>query len=136
MFRYIRYADHTLVVLNTLLLLCVAVQPFTTALLAEYFRAAPADRQLAVALYGVPMIVGGVFFNAIWWHAVRARLVESEADRARLVSLGRHWRLGPILYLAAFLLTFLNAALAILLYAVLLVHFGRSGTWLVGGRRG
>lgn len=130
MFQYIRRLDHGLVVLNTLLLLCVAVLPFTAAVLAEYVRGTPDERRLAALVYSGALVVGGVAFNAVWWHAARARLTESDEAREQLRTLGRFWMLGPVLYALAFAIAFVSVTLSLTLYALLILYFGISGTWL------
>lgn len=132
MFRFIRRADHTLVVLNGLLLLCVAVLPFTAALLAEYIRAAPLDERLAAQVYAGTLVVGGVFFNLLWWYPTRAGLCDSAADAAALGRVGRHWVWGPVLYAVAFTLAWVSVPLSLAVYAALILWFGISGPWLAG----
>jgi uncharacterized membrane protein len=130
MFRLIRRADHRLIVLNTLLLLCVAVLPFTTALLAEYARGTASERGLSALVYSGALVVGGVFFNAVWWHALRAGLTPSAAAAAELRLVGRHWLAGPVLYAVAFALAWVSVTLSLALYAALIVYFAISGPWL------
>jgi uncharacterized membrane protein len=130
MFRLIRQADHTLIVLNGILLLCVAVLPFAASLLAEYIRGAPGEQRLAARAYAATLVVGGVFFNLLWWYAVRARLCASEDDAVALGRVGRHWLWGPVLYAAAFLLTWVSVPLSLGLYAALILWFGISGSWM------
>jgi uncharacterized membrane protein len=130
MFQYIRRLDHGLVVLNTLLLLCVAVLPFTAALLAEYVRGTPEEQRLAALVYSGTLVVGGVAFNSVWWHALRTQLTESAEATAQLRALGRFWLLGPVLYAVAFAVAFVSVPLSLTLYALLILYFGISGTWL------
>jgi len=130
MFQFIRRLDHGVVVLNTLLLLCVAPLPFTAALLAEYVRGTPGEQRLAALVYSGTLVVGGVAFNAVWWHALRANLTESPEAAAQLRTLGRFWLLGPVLYAAAFAVAFVSVPLSLTLYGLLILYFGISGTWL------
>src|SRR3954451_20938284 len=59
MFHYIRRSDHFMLVCNLLLLLCVAVLPFTTALLSEYARANESDLQVAALIYSAVLGIAG-----------------------------------------------------------------------------
>lgn len=72
-FRYVLKTDATLIALNFLALLVVAVLPFPTAVLGHNVT----DRVAAV-LYAVTIGMSGVFSAAIWWYAThRRRLVRS-----------------------------------------------------------
>jgi uncharacterized membrane protein len=108
MFHHIRRSDHILLVCNLLLLLCTAVLPFTTSLLAEYAYGARADLTFSALLYSGALCCAGLFFNAIWTHALRAGLVHPGADPHRIYALRQHWRLVPVFYGIAFLLAFVD----------------------------
>ena len=56
-------ANHTLLVLNLLLLMAVAIIPFTTALVAEYLRESEGEK-LAAAIYGGSLLLMGLSFFA------------------------------------------------------------------------
>jgi uncharacterized membrane protein len=131
MFHYIRRSDHVLLVLNLLLLLCVAVLPFTTAMLAEYARAGHAERQLAAMVYSAALCAAGIFFSAMWQHALRAGLVSPHADPHRLQALRFHWMLVPLLYGLAFVLAWVDPRLSIAIYIVLLLYYALPGPSVV-----
>jgi uncharacterized membrane protein len=127
MFHYIRRADHLLRVYTLLLLLCVALLPFTTALLAEYVRGSESDARIAAALYAATLGVAGVFFNAAWRHALRAGLVDPDADPHRLHALERHWLLVPPFYGIAFALAFVSLSVSVGMYVMLLLYYALPG---------
>ena len=131
MFHYIRRSDHVLLVLNLLLLLCVAVLPFTTAMLAEYARAGHAERQLAAMVYSGALCAAGLFFSAMWQHALRAGLVSPRADPHRMQALRFHWMLVPLLYGLAFVIAWVDARLSIAIYIVLLLYYALPGPSVV-----
>jgi uncharacterized membrane protein len=131
MFHYIRQSDHVLLVLNLLLLLCTAVLPFTTALLAEYARAGPPERQLTAMLYSGALCAAGVFFSAMWQHALNSHLVSPRADPHRLHALRLHWMLVPLLYGLAFALAFVDSRLSIGIYVLLLFYYALPGPTVV-----
>ena len=130
MFHFIRRTDHTLIVLNLLLLLCVAVIPFSAAVLAEYIEAAPVDQRVGAQVYAGVLVIGGVFFNLLWWYPVRAGLCASPEEAAELYGIGRHWALGPLLYAVALVLCWVSVPLSLALYGALILWFGISGPWL------
>ena len=72
MFHYIRRTDHRLLVYNLMLLLCTAVLPFTSAVLSEYARAGDAELRVAALLYSGALGAAGVWFSAVWQHALNA----------------------------------------------------------------
>ncbi|EHP91635.1 TMEM175 family protein [Methylorubrum extorquens] len=131
MFHYIRRSDHVLLVLNLLLLLCVAVLPFTTAMLAEYARAGHEERQLAAMVYSGALCAAGLFFSAMWQHALHAGLVSPRADPHRMEALRRHWMLLPLLYGLAFVIAWLDARLSIAIYIILLLYYALPGPSVV-----
>jgi uncharacterized membrane protein len=108
MFIFIRRADHALVVLNTLLLLNVVTLPFCAALLGEYIDV-PRERQTALIIYTGALVVGGIFYNALWRHAAHDhRLLHPDIDPQLIRRLSGRYLMGPILYTVALGLAFLN----------------------------
>jgi uncharacterized membrane protein len=82
MFRYLRRLDTTLMLLNLLFLLLVALVPFSTKLLAAYGMA-----EDVALLYPAILALAALAFYAVWWYATRGRrLVEPTlSDRTVLV---------------------------------------------------
>lgn len=131
MFHYIGKSDHLVLVFNLLLLMCVAVLPFTSALLAEYLRGGEAELRIAAMLYSGMLGACGVFFNAVWQHALSARLVKPHADPHRLYALRRHWLLMPVFYALAFALALVNARLSLVMYLLLLLYYALPGPFVL-----
>jgi uncharacterized membrane protein len=127
MFHYIRRTDHLLLIFNLLLLMCVAVVPFTTALLSAYVRGTPSERRLAALAYSGALVLAGICFNVTWRHARRARLVTHTADPHRLAALERHWLLVPLVYGVSFLVAFVSVNASLALYALLLLYYALPG---------
>ncbi|MFR9795709.1 TMEM175 family protein [Streptomyces sp. MS06] len=123
MMHCIRRVDRVLLVLNLLLLMCVAFIPFSTAVLAEGLATGHGDRTAAV-FYGLVLTVGGLPFNAIWWYASRDHrhlshlITEAEADVIR-----RHFSMGPFLYLGATLVGLLSAVASLTCFALLILFY-------------
>jgi uncharacterized membrane protein len=135
MFEHIRRTDRMLLFLNTLLLMNVAFLPFVTAVLAAALRAGDGQR-VAVVFYGLALVVGGVFFNAIWEYARRGhRLLRPSLSprNARVVS--RRFLLGPTLYAVGTVLGALLPVLGIVVFAGLILFYWLPVTAGPGGLR-
>jgi len=61
MLRRVVAVDHTIVMLNILLLMTIVVLPFSTALLAEYLKTGHGDH-LAAAIYGGSLLLMSIAF--------------------------------------------------------------------------
>ncbi len=72
MIRRLGTVDHGILVLNLLLLLFVALLPFTTALMAAYLRESSGEH-LAAAIYSGSCLLMGVAFAATNRHALLVR---------------------------------------------------------------
>ncbi|WP_405013588.1 TMEM175 family protein [Kitasatospora sp. NBC_01539] len=123
MFHYIIRTNRTLMILNLMLLLSVSFLPFPTAVLADAVNAG-AGEKTAAAFYGIVLILGGVFFNAIWIYASKdhrhlgAHISPGQARRIRA-----RFGVGPFLYLTAVLLSSVSAKISIGFYVVLLLSY-------------
>jgi uncharacterized membrane protein len=134
MFHYIRRTDRVLLVLNLLLLMSVSFLPWPAKVLAEAMNSGH-GKNVAAVLYGGTLVVGGIFFNAIWFYAshrhrhLGAHITPDQAARIR-----RQFAIGPFLYLFAtvvgpFLYLFatvvgaFSAEAGLLLYGLLLVAY-------------
>ena len=126
-FRLIVRTDQTLVVLNTLLLLCIAFLPFPTAVVAESIGS-DAERA-AVVFYGACFTVTAVFFSLIWWYPTRdRRLVDRRVDPRTLASISRRFLVGAPIYLLATLIGLLSAGLSLAIFLLLAVYYILPGT--------
>lgn len=73
MLRRLVGVDHSVLVLNLLLLLCVVVLPFTTSLIASYLTA-PAGGHLAAVIYAGSFLVTSLVFFALQAHLMLRRM--------------------------------------------------------------
>ena len=78
---------------------------------------------VAVVLYGSTLVVGGVFFNAIWWHARRAHLLGDTMTPDGARRLGRRFVAGPLLYLAGTLIGAFLPVAGIVVFAALILFY-------------
>jgi len=114
-FKLIRRSDHNFVVLNMLLLLFVGFLPFPTAVLARYLPLEE-GRRFAVTFYTGFFTVTAIAYNALWTYASRRRrLIGDDVPDAEVAGVTRRFRLGPISYLIATLVSLVSveASLAI-----------------------
>jgi len=120
LFTHIHRADNALLFLNLLPLLAVSAVPFPTALVAAHYRSA--DRIAAVAVFNGLYVVIALFFNVLWGHAVRAKLLDGALlDSADSIS--RQYAIGPVAYLACFALTWLSVPASLILNIALAMFF-------------
>ena len=120
-FRYISRTDHYLVVINLLLLLCIAFIPFPTALLAEYLG--HPEEQVGGIVYSGAFFVTALVYNLLWLYPRRAGLLDPNTDPRAVRRITSRFRLGPPTYLLAFLLSFVSTEASLLvLFLVALLY--------------
>lgn len=130
MFHYIKKADHSLVLFNSLLMLDIVAIPFGAGLLGEHL-AGPAENARAAALvYGGIITVGGIPFNLVWWYGSRDKDRLAPGTDPRVVrEISRHFRRGPFLYLTATLLVFWQVWLGVAGFVALILLYIVPATW-------
>ena len=98
MFKDILRTDHTLIVLNLFLLLCVAFIPFPTAVLATYLRDGR-HQAVATAAYGGAMTVTAIGFGLLWFYPViRGSFIDPAVSAARIRTRSLRFLPGTPLY--------------------------------------
>jgi uncharacterized membrane protein len=120
--NYVARADRYLASLSLLYLSAVALIPFSTSLLAEYF-----DLQVAFLVYWVNLLLLGIALYAVWAYASRAGLLTPaatpgvrQAFRRRIVVYQAAYALGAVVAVVIgtipaivfVILTQLNSAIA------------------------
>jgi uncharacterized membrane protein len=84
----LREADHTILLLNLVLLMTIGVLPFATDLMATYLRASHGDH-LAAAVYGGSFLVMGIAFASLNRHILfdKSHLLETSLppERRRVI---------------------------------------------------
>ena len=129
LFDAVSHATRPLLFLNLGLLMATAFIPFTTALMADYLRAAN-GQDVAAAVYSASFLVMGFCFGAIHLYLQRHGdlVVESISPDQRRRRTMRA-QLGQIGYAAAIALAFVNAYLSLgicALVAIYHIHPGAS----------
>jgi uncharacterized membrane protein len=123
MFHHITHVDGRMLGLNVLLLADVAFLPFPTSVLAQSLRSGSAEHTAAV-FYGLVLVIGGVFFNAVWWYAASGhRLLGERITPHEAKVMLRRWTLGPVLYLVAAVIGLFSAVGSLASYVFLLVFY-------------
>jgi uncharacterized membrane protein len=121
LFTFIRKADDGLLAVNLLLLLGITFVPFPTSVLAAHL--ATANERTAAILYNGTYLAVGIFFNLLWHHAVRRKLLGHEISPEAIHRMTRRFAVGPTAYVPLFLLSWSNPRISIFLNAMLAVYF-------------
>jgi uncharacterized membrane protein len=114
--------DRTLLELNLLLLLFVALVPWPTGLLAEYLRE-PDQSSAAAVTYGLVMLLMAGSFTLIWIYLQR----HAELAEPRVRPLLRRSLVGPAVYACATTVALVSAPAAFALFAFAAEFFALSG---------
>ena len=122
-FARVRSVDQWMLICNLFLLLDVAFLPFATSVLTRSLESGHDERTGAV-FYGLVMVVGGLFFNALWRTVIRdRRRLRPEVTEAEVRSMTRRFAMGPWLYALAALLGLVSAWLSVVTYVALIVFY-------------
>ena len=109
MLRRIKAIDHEILILNLLLLLCVGLLPFTTALMAAYLKESEGET-LAAATYAGSFLLMSVVFAAMNWTILfrKDHLLAGPIDAATRRTIITRGVAGLLPYLAAAILAVLS----------------------------
>ncbi len=125
-FSFIQRTDHPFLYWNGLLLLFITFMPFPTALLAEYLL--HPEAKVAGAVFAGTYVAIAFAFKGLWHHASKnGRLLAENVDDREIQQITRQYRFGPLLYLAAFALSFVSVGLSVGLCLCLAVFFAVKG---------
>ena len=125
-FSFIQRTDHAFLYWNGLLLLFITFMPFPTALLADYLL--HPEAKAAGAVFAGTYAAIAFAFKGLWHHASKnGRLLAQNVDDREIRQITMQYRYGPLLYLAAFALSFVSVGLSVGLCLCLAVFFGFKG---------
>lgn len=120
-FTLIRRTDHTLLVLNGILLLGVTFLPFPTALAAAYVGH---GERVAAAVYTGTFLFIAAVWNVLWRYASgRSGLLAPDADPRLVAAITRAYNAGLLAYVVAFGVGFVRPLASLVLVGLLAVYF-------------
>ncbi len=126
LFVHIKRTNTVLMLLNLLLLSIIVFVPVPTALLAEYF--VRPSQYVAAVTYSGTFIVLACCFNLLWRYAsYHNRLLGKDADPRAVAAISRQYLFGPLLYLVAFGLAWVNTPASIIVNFALALFFALPG---------
>jgi uncharacterized membrane protein len=124
MISRLQQADHSILILNLLLLMSIVLLPFTTELMAAYLRSSNGE-SLAAGLYSGSLLLMSVLFAALNRHILleRAHMMRVEAtleERRRVLSRSIT---GLVPYLLATILAVLSPYVTLAICAAVAVFY-------------
>ncbi len=120
--RQIASLNRPFMVINLLLLMCIAFVPFPTRLIAEHWH--DGGLRAAALTYGVTLTTTAVCFGSFWFYAARnRRLLAPEADPRVIAGISRSYLPGAPIYGAATLVALWSPRAAVVLFGVIAVFY-------------
>lgn len=111
-FHFIKRSNRTLLWVTIFYLMFIALIPFSTSLLGEYW-----NQHISVIIYGANLVVASSWIWLQWWYATKNHsLVDEKLDRLFVAMISRRFLVAPITYLTAIAISFISAELSIVLY--------------------
>jgi uncharacterized membrane protein len=124
MISRLREADHSILILNLLLLMSIGILPFATDLMATYLRESSGE-SIAAAVYGGAFLVMAVFFALLNRHILlnRAHMLDAELseEERRRILLRSVSGVGP--YLVATALAYVSPFVTLAICGALAVYY-------------
>jgi TMEM175 potassium channel family protein len=125
-FRAMRRFDHALLLINSLLLLVIALIPHPTAIVAQYLRD-PAQRRYALMIYSGAWLTIAILLNLLWWYARTRTLLARDVTPELTKRMSRRLLPGPPLYLVAFVLAYFSFSATLVMYAIIGILYTLPG---------
>jgi len=124
LWRYIERVDQGIAILNLLLLAFVAVTPFAAQVLAESLAQLSKDQQrIAAAFYSAIMLGQAIAFNLVLWWSHWQKLCYEDVDDRLHRAILRRYLIGPAVYAAALLLSFVSPIAGLACYIVVILAY-------------
>jgi uncharacterized membrane protein len=123
-FNLVIRTDRVLILLNGVLLMLITFFDYPTAIVGAALRDG-AYQQFAALFYTGTLLVLTFVYNLFWRYiAAHPRLVDQHVSPATIQRITREYRFGPVFYLIAFGLAYINALAGILATLLLAIYFG------------
>jgi uncharacterized membrane protein len=127
LFYHIKRVNSVLLIMNLGLLATIVFVPVPTALLAEYI--VHPDQHAAAIIYTGVFFLLACCFNLLWRYASHNnRLLGKDVDTRSVESISRQYLFGPVSYLIAFGLAWINTPASIAFTFVLALFFALPGS--------
>lgn len=123
-------ANHTLLVLNLLLLMTIAIIPFSTELVADYLRESEGE-SLAAAIYGGSLLAMSVSFYMTQGYVLygeRGELARPEIDASERNDIRHRNRIGLLPYAIATAAAFISPYLTLGICAAVAAFYASPAT--------
>jgi uncharacterized membrane protein len=125
MFLHIKRADSKLVWLNILMLMFVALVPFSTSLLGEY-----GETQTAIVVYGANILLTLIMASILWAYATgKYRLVDRDIDPRLVKRTKAMFLVSSLFFLLAMGISFASPVASFCIYALMALA-SIIGSWL------
>jgi uncharacterized membrane protein len=122
-FQQIARVDRVLLFLNLLLLMCVAVIPFPTALLARYIESGT-NSHVAAVIYSGTMLWMAVSFSLIWGYATSVDgLLDERLDRAVARRTFPRFAIGVAIYVVTIGVALVSATLCLAIHGLIALYY-------------
>src|SRR4051794_25604490 len=120
--KQIGAVDRAFMIINLLLLMCIAFVPFPTRLIAEHFH--DGGLRAAALAYGITMVATATCFQAFWFYPTRGRrLLAEHADPRVIRGISRAFLPGVPIYAAATLLALWSPKGAVIFFAAIALFY-------------
>ncbi|MGO8946406.1 MAG: TMEM175 family protein [Ktedonobacterales bacterium] len=123
-FNLVVRTDRVMTLLNGVLLMLITFLNYPTAVVAAALRQRAYER-FAALFYTGTLVVLTIVYQLFWRYiATHPQLLDRHVDPRIVQKVTREYRFGPLFYLVAFGLAYLNALAGILATLLLAIYFG------------
>jgi uncharacterized membrane protein len=124
LFGYIARVDRTLIFLNLMLLLVVALIPWPTKLVAAYLDQGGSQAKTAVAVYSLVNVAMAVAFTTFWWYVNRRQhLLHADVDKNAARATVPRFALGLVVYPLTVVLAFVSPVGTLAVHGALALYY-------------